>query len=51
MRKPAAKKATSPAARGVKPLLPVKPARPARPAATTRQVGKAKPLMPKKKAR
>jgi len=51
MRKPAAKKATSPAARGAKPLLPVKPARPARPAATTRQVGKAKPLMPKKKAR
>jgi len=43
-------KAATPA-RGAKSLLPIKPARPARPAATTRQVGKAKPLMPKKKAR
>ncbi len=36
-------------ARGAKSLLPAKPARPA--VSMTRQVGKAKPLLPKKKAR
>jgi hypothetical protein len=42
-------KQQEPKPRPAKPLLPAKPARPA--AAMTRQVGKAKPLLPKKKAR
>ena len=40
----------STSARGAKSLLPAKPARPAA-AAMTRQIGKAKPLLPKKKSR